>query len=148
MAIPSSYTEATLASYMQTVLQDVGLALGWTTTPDDYQNAVDESLLLMEVDDIADISGRASLRQLRAAARITVWSQVAAATAGDYKFSADGGSYDRHQVHEHALAMKAQAESDAYALGVGASWTVGQDRLKHVQDPYEYHTDAERTYSP
>jgi len=145
MAIPSSYTEETLADYMQAVLQDVATALGWTTTPDDYQNAVDEALLMVEMDDIAEISGRANINKLRTAARVAVWSQVAAATAGDYKFSADGGSYDRQQVHDHALAMLNRAETDAAALGLGHN-VIGQDRLRHVHDPYEYHTDEERTF--
>lgn len=143
MAAPSSYSETTLAQYMQEVLSEVATILGWTTTPDDYQTAVDETLLQYGVDDITTVTGRENIKKLRTLARVEVWRQAMAATAGDYDFSADGGRYNRSQVHEQAKAQHAMALQDAMAYGLD-NYRVTIDSINHIHDPYEYFEDDDR----
>lgn len=143
MAAPASYTETALADYMKAVLGPVATALGWTTTPDDYQEAVNETLLMYGVDAIGDVSGRASIQKLRAFARVQVWVQVVAAVSGDFDFEADGGRYDRSQMQEMALENLSLAESAAMAYGYDG-YQVAVDKLRHVHDPYAYVADDDR----
>jgi hypothetical protein len=143
MAAPSSYTETTLAEFMQSILQDVATTMGWTAAPDDYQEAINETLLMMGVDSIAAVSGRENIKKLRVYARVEVWRQVMAATSGDYDFSADGGSYKRSQVHEQAKANYALALQDAMAYGLDG-YQVTIDTVRYVHDPYQYVEDEDR----
>lgn len=147
MAAPSSYTEITLGQYMHGVLGPVAAALDYTepsADAGDYQNAVDEALLNYGADAIADVSGRENIRKLRALARVQVWRQVIAAVTGDFDFSADGGRYDRSQVHEMALKSLAIAEQEAMELGALPGYVVGVDAVQHIHDPYRYVPDEER----
>lgn len=146
MAAPATYTEETLAIYMRDgVLKDLSAALGWTLVPDDYQEGINEALLMMEVDSISEVSGRANIQKLRYAAQIAVWRQVVNATAGDYNFSADGGRYDRSQVHEMGTKNLDRAESDGMAFGLTPNYQVEIDSVKYTHDPYQYIPDDERT---
>lgn len=147
MAAPTSYTEIALATYMHGILGPVAAALSYSAPAGDpgaYQNAVDEALLDYGADDISTISGRENIRKLRVQARVQVWRQVIAAVTGDFDFSADGGSYDRSQVHEMALKSLAIAEEEAMALGALPGYVVGIDKVKHIHDPYAYVPDEER----
>jgi hypothetical protein len=115
MAAPLSYTEATLWQFMRDEMQDVGRALNWNNQTD-YQPAIDETQLQMGVPDIAQVAST-QIRLLRAVARVNCWRMAAQATAGDFDFSADGGSYSREQMHTHCLEMWKQAEADLALLG-------------------------------
>lgn len=122
MAAPTSYTEDQLAKYMHDVLGDdeLAAALDWRVEHDDYEEAVNESLLVYGVDSIDDITGRANIRKLRAIARAEVWRLVMSKTAGDYDVKLDSDSYSRSQLHKHAKAMYEHANSEAIRLGVTA----------------------------
>lgn len=146
MAAPTSYTEEALAIYMRDgVLKELSTALGWTLVPDDYQEAINEALLMMEVDSISEVSGRSNIQKLRYAAQIAVWRQVISATTGDYNFAVDGERYDRSQVNEQAHKALALAESDAMAFGLMPNYQVTIDNMKYIHDPYQYIPDDERT---
>lgn len=144
MAIPATYTETDLATYIQNgVLKDLSSVLGWTT-PSDYTEAVNDALLMMDVDDISEVSGRANIMKLRVAAQVAAWRQVVAATTGDYDFAADGGRYTRSQVNEQARAALKLAEDQAMAYGLLANYKVVIDAVSHIHDPYEYVEDDDR----
>lgn len=143
MAAPSTYTETTLAEFMQDTLQDVATAMDWTATPDDYQEAINETLLMMQVDAISEVTGRENIKKLRVYARVEVWRQVMAATSGDYDFAADGGNYKRSQVHEQAKANYAMALQDAMAYGLDG-YQVTIDAVQYIHDPYAYVEDDDR----
>ncbi len=144
MAAPTTYTETALAEYMRDgVLLEMATALGWSTAPDDYQDAVDDALLLFGVDAISEVTGRDNIKKLRALAKVAVWRTVMAATTGDFDFSADGGNYNRSQVNEAARKALALAESEAMAYGLDG-YEVVIDAVSHIHDPYAYVEDDDR----
>lgn len=147
MSAPTSYTEATLATYMHSVLGDVATTMGWSAGTASYGEAVNETLLAYGVDSISSISGRDGIAKLRALARVEAWRQVISNTAGGYDFSADGASYSRSQMHEQALASMRVAEADAMQYG-GYGYEAIFQNLEHVQDPYAYIEDDDRVRDP
>jgi hypothetical protein len=134
MSIPASYTETTLADFMKDQLKGIATMLGWTTTPDDYQEAVNEALLAYGVSDIATISGLANIKKLRALARVQVWKAALAAVAGDFSFSADGGSYQRDQVFQHIKDALQQATTEA--LVYDPNYAAEISMVDYGRDPY------------
>lgn len=119
MAISGYGNEAQLAAFMDRTLgrDELAAALGWSVTTD-YDDAVDETLLILDIADLSAVTGAAALRQLRAVARAEVWRSVMQRTAGDYDATLDGDSYKRSQLHDHAVAMYAAAREEAVSLGV------------------------------
>lgn len=141
MAAPTAYTESELAAFMVNMLSQVAGVLGWTGLVD-LQTAVDETLLAYGVDDVAQAT---DIRKLRALGRREAWRAAMQATTADFDFSADGGRYDRSQVHAQAAAMFQQAEVDALTFDDG--YVVAADRLIPIHDPYTVIIDDEdRTY--
>lgn len=134
MAIPASYTETTLADFMKDQLKTIATVLSWSTTPDDYQEAVNEALLAYGETTIANITGAANLRKLRALARAEVWKAAMAAVSGDFDFSADGGSYKRDQVFQHIKDMLSQAITDALVYDPGYAAEI--EEVEYGRDPY------------
>lgn len=112
MAIPSSYTEFTLASYMLTVTTNVAAALGWDA--DNFEEAVNDALVAYGVTDIADAT---DIAKLRAIAKVEAWRAVVDGTAADIEFTADGANFKRNQMHSQALAALERAQAEAVAKG-------------------------------
>ena len=132
MALPSSYNEAELRAYMVTVTSNVAAALGWSEA--NFTEAVNDALVLYGVATIAEAT---DIPKLRTLAKVEAWRAVADATAADYQFSADGGSYSRQQLHQQAVAALERAEGDAVARGYVDfnTLTIGLGAVKH-NDPY------------
>lgn len=126
MAAPTSYTETTFKTYLDALIGAVADALGWSVLGGQYNEALNEALLAYGADDIATITGTENIRKLRTLGRAEVWRAVLAEVAADYDFEADGGSYKRSQVYEHARRMFEAAVTEAlvydsnYAVEVGA----------------------------
>lgn len=135
MALPASYTETTLANLMHQTIGTAAAALGWTVAGNSYSEAINDTLLALDIDDPADAT---SLAALRAAARFFVWRAVADATAGFHRFSLDQQSFDLAQIHKHAVERQQQAESEAASLGVELTsvGVVTITPLRDVHDPY------------
>lgn len=111
MPAPTSYTEDTLADFMQAVLKSVATDLTWTDTAD-YQEAINETLLAYGAADIADAS---NITKLRLLARREVWRAVAEETAGHTDVDVSSGpvvgvNAKLSQIHTHALGMIKLAE--------------------------------------
>lgn len=147
MTIPSSYTEKSLAEYMHSagVLGHVATVLGLAVGVSDagsYAEAVNETLLVYGEDDITDITGSDNLRKLRGLARVQAWKMVVGNFAALYKFSADGGTYDRNQLFEQARKALEIAEADA--IQWLPEYAVLTGKLDPIHDPYRYLPDDER----
>lgn len=134
MSIPTSYTETTLADFMEDQLKNIATMLGWTTTPDDYQEAVNEALLAYGETDISQITGTANLQKLRVLARAEVWKAALAAVSGDFDFSADGGSYKRDQIFQHIKDMLDRATTEA--LVYDPLYAAEIEEVEYGRDPY------------
>lgn len=135
MTVPTSYTESELAAYMQTTIAPLDGVLGWTTVPDNYQEPVNDALLAYGVADIAEATDMVKLRTL---ARLMVWRAVVAATAGTYDYRVDNEQFSRSQIHEHAAAMLAIAESEAGAYVDDGRYSIAVGTVGYETDPYQY----------
>ena len=132
MAVPSSYTSAELKTYMDTTLGAVATALGFTTAAGGaYEEPVVEALLAYGADDIASAT---DVRKLRSLARVEVWRIVMNETTGDFNFAADGGRYDRVQLHENAAAQFKRAQIDALPYDDG--YAIEKGTIEVDYDPY------------
>lgn len=110
MALPTAYTEYDLAAFFRDeVLKKTATLLDWTQ-PDDYQGAVNDTLIAYGVEDIADAT---NIPRLRAIGRREVWRAVVEDTAGMYGYTVDGETYNRQQINAQARAAFDQAEKDA-----------------------------------
>lgn len=107
MPIPTVYTELQLAEYMHQVLGDDEVArdLGWSVVEGDYDEAVEETMLALGVDDLAGVTGLANIRLLRAVARRELWRLVMQRTAHKTDTNTEGGNEAHSQIHTHARAM-------------------------------------------
>lgn len=140
MAVPTSYTDDELAGYMHAALGATAVTLGWSVVESVYAEPVNDALILYGVSDISDAT---DIDKLRAAARLAAWRAVAAETATNFRFRAGQQSFDRQQVHEHALAMITASRTEAMRHGI--EHTLGHVPVFHRHDPYAYRTDAERS---
>lgn len=119
MAVSGYGNEQQLAAFMERTLgrDELAASLDWSVMID-YDDAVDETLLILNITDLTTVTGATALRRLRAVARAEVWRAVMQRTAGDYDATIDGDSYKRSQLHDHAALMYADARAEAVALGV------------------------------
>lgn len=119
MAAPTSYTENGLALFL---LNDPQLRPVWDTIGIDEEAAdgalaevINDTLLAMGKDQIADVSGREEIAKLRTLARYNAWIMVTGNFTIDINYAADGESFSRDQLFAHAQAMLALWESKAAA---------------------------------
>lgn len=141
MPVPATYTEDTLAAFMHQALGGTAEALGWSVVAGSYDVAVTRALVAYGTDSISSITGLANLAKLQALALVALWESVLWATAGDYDFQADGGKYNRSQVHSQALAALQAAKAAALAYDPGYQVTVGE--VDYPDDPYSYRPELE-----
>jgi hypothetical protein len=141
MALPSVYSDATLGAFIHADLGPIATTLGWTVAGGSYAEIINEALIIGNAASVADLS----VAKARALVRVAAWRVVAQHTAGDYKFSADGASYDRQQMHAHAVAQAARCEADAAAYMPAALIT--SDALTYINDPHSVvlNSDDENT---
>lgn len=137
MPAPTSYTEEEFATYLHQSLGHTAEALGWSTAGNDYDLIVEETLLAMGVSDIDEVT---DIRQIRALGQLHLWQAVANAVAGDYDFSADGASYSRSQLIQHAQQRLESARTAAMEWDPAYSAVVGE--VTYHRDPYADHDDA------
>ena len=142
MPIPASYTESTLASYMDSVIGSLADVLGWANSSSDYDEAVTDTLLAYGVDDIANAT---DMRKLRTLARRAVWqAAVNALVAGDFDKTAESGaslSLSQRLTNAEARLVEATNEASVY----DASYGVQRRSIVRSYDPYTVLNDSERT---
>jgi hypothetical protein len=135
------YTDSTFKEYLHRALGHTATGLHWSVAGGHYDELLLDTKLALDVNDLASLTSNADLKKLRVVGRVQLWRAVLAATAGDYAFSADGGSYSREQVHAHAQAMLAQAESEAMAVGALEGYVVSNGKASYPGDPYADYDD-------
>ncbi len=139
MAAPISYTEKTLAEFMHQDLGRTAEVLGYAAGIEDagsYAEAVNETLLAYGV---SDISAAVEIPRLRILARAAAWRMAASGLVTAYKFSADGSSYERSALFEHANRMLNRAEYNAAAWEDSRAHVVTVTRSQPLTDPYRYY---------
>jgi len=147
MAIPSSYTEKTLAEYMHVSLGKTAKALDLHFDPNgpgDYVEAVNDTLLDYGTDDITTITGLDAIKKLRMLAVASAWQFVVNNFVALYDFSADGGRYNRNQLFTNAQKMLETAAGVVAAnYGTGSN-TIRIRKVDHIHDPYTVRDRTER----
>jgi len=132
MAVPTAYTEDEFAGFLHGELGDVAAALDWSVASGDYDEIINETLISYDADDIADVD---EIGRLRALGRVALWKAALYSLAARYDFEADGGRYDRSQMHDMAKRNLMMAEDDALRY---ADWYVIEHTAIQYDDPYTY----------
>lgn len=144
MAFPTSYTEITLGQFMYKTLGDVATVLGISEPTEDansLEEAVYETLINYGTDDISTISGLQNIKKLRVLAKEAAWQFAVDNLAAQYKFSADGASFELQQIYEQAKKNLESARIDAFAYDPTYRATIGKVRFE--RDPYQTEYDTE-----
>jgi len=108
MAPKTSYTEAELRTYAETVLGPLAAALAIT----DFTDIVNEAIGEYGVDDVADIEGLTESKLLLACVRYKLWVFVADITVGKFTISDSGTSLNLAEIHKQAVARADAAQAD------------------------------------
>lgn len=142
MPVPTAYTEPELLQFMVDVLASVADILDWNVASSELKEALIETLIGYGITDIASAT---DLKKLRTLARMEAWRAVMQATAGDFNFQADGGTYSRAQVHAQAMNQFKLAESSALpylsTYKVSSVQVVYPDDVYRTQDEIDEDTD-------
>ena len=146
MPAPTSYTEKTLAEYMHAKLANVAKALDLHFYPDgpgDYQEAVNDALLMYGAETIDQVSGTDGIQKIRALAMVAAWRHVVTNFSALFDFSADGASYNRSQLFDQAKQSLQLAEDAASEFLTSGAYTARFISVNHVHDPYTVRTEDE-----
>jgi hypothetical protein len=115
MAIATSYTEAETKQFMETVLGDTAMKLGWSVGGDDFDEPTNEVLYVLDLADFSTITTQALVKKVRAVARVEAWRAAMYYTVHEASFSAGApgtGQTSRADVHRHAKAMFEMAKAE------------------------------------
>ena len=143
MAIPASYTEATLKAFLHAEAGDIASVLGWTVDGGSYDEAVNDALVGYGADDVTTITGRDNIAKLRAFARVAVWGWAVKQLSARVNHSADGRSVSRGDYQ--TMAAKAYQMAIVDALPYRDSYKITATRVYDRHDPYEPIADEDRT---
>jgi hypothetical protein len=138
MAIPASYTEAELKTFMLAAVAELGAVLGLTTSS--FAEAVNETLLAYGVDDIADAT---DIPKLRALARVEAWKVAVVAAGSRIDWSEAGASFKQSQYRAAANNGLSLAQSEAVPYGGGLAGNVVTVGTMTMNDPYAVVSDEE-----
>ena len=134
MALPSSYSELTLAIYMESVLG--GLATTLNLSADDMSEAVNDVAAAAGVTDVADAT---DVAQVRALAKVAALRVARTTAAGWYDFVADCGEFKRSQVQKQIGELLAAGERDA--LTYAPEYSIQTGTMTYIDDPYPFEDD-------
>lgn len=134
MPVPTSYTEEQFKAYLHSVLADTAALLGWTVDGGSYDEVVIDALFACDVTDITELSGAAAMRQLRVLGRLKLWAAVLRAALPEINYTADGATFNREAVFQHAMQMMKEARIDA--LPYDPDYTVDIAGVSRADDPY------------
>jgi hypothetical protein len=111
VAAPAQYTEETFILYIRDGVfrRKVADILRWDLTTN-YQEIVDQTLLDYGV---ATIEEALNIPKLRALGRMNAWKAVMEANVPAYQATADGATFHRDQIYDHARQQYNEAVSDA-----------------------------------
>ena len=115
MALPTIYTEETLAAFMRDCLKTIAKDLGWTTDAP-FAEPINETLLAYSPNGVTPIADATDIARLRALARIEAWRAVVEGTTGDYDASSKDDEMKRSQVNAQAKSALADARNQLTEL--------------------------------
>jgi len=136
MALPTSYSDASLAEFMATVLGSAADPLAWTVASGMYDEPVIDAIILYG-GGITAVSQATDIPKLRTVARYAVWRAVADATSGLVDITTDQDSFKLSQISTQAAEALVRSTAELQQLGVGQpDVTVTRGRLAGRPDAY------------
>lgn len=152
MAIPTSYTEEELKTYMETVLGPTATKLSWSVSAGHFDEPVNEVLFFLGESAFSFADDNQTLvKKLRMVARMEVWRAAAFYTAHEASFSVGSpgtGQTSRADVHRHCKEMftdaKSELEQTFPELFSETSWAVERIPVEYDGD---YYSNAGETVS-
>jgi hypothetical protein len=115
MALPTSYTDTELKEFMERVLGDTAHKLGWTAEDGDFDEALNEVLLVCGKADLTFVDTQAEVKKVRIVARMEAWRQAMANTvhAASHSAGAPGtGQVTLSDIHRQAKAQFEMARGE------------------------------------
>lgn len=134
MPVPTSYSEEDFKTYLHSILGDTAGLLSWTVAGGSYDEILIDALFACDVTDITQLSGAAAMQQLRVLGRLKLWSAVLQAALPEINYTADGATFNREAIFQHALHMLQEARIQA--LAYDPDYTVDIASVSRPQDPY------------
>ena len=134
MTLPTSYTSATIVTYMQNILDVVKDIVSISTNK--WDEVANDVLVMYGVTEYTSIT---DITKVRAIAKMLAWKTAMEAVSAWYNFSADGGRYDRKQIWEMCKDNYQDALDGAMVYDSNYVITIGE--IVHVQNPYTYDPD-------
>jgi len=144
MPVPTAYTEPALGRYMLSVIDQVGVTLGWDVTDLVVQEAVTDALLDYGDVPIASIAGSTEIRKLRALGQRAIWRAVVNTTSDYYSILDNGQKLERQQVNAQARQSLVLAESLCDQVGATNTWAMSIHAISRPHDPYSVVEDDTR----
>ena len=130
MAIPTSYTEDELRSYMVTALGDVASVLDiGTADMEEPANDVIDSY------GVTDVASATNVTKLRALARVGAWRKASQTATVQYTFRSGQSAFNRSDMYKFISDQLSRAESEAYQYDPAYAITV--QPIEYKNDPYE-----------
>lgn len=112
MAIKTSYTEAEVAQYMETLLGDTARKESWNAADGDFDEAVNQVLYNLEQNDFTFVSSAIAAAEVRAVSAVEAWRMAMYNTAhyASHSVGAPGtGQTSKADVHRFCKDMFEQA---------------------------------------
>jgi hypothetical protein len=150
MPVATSYTESTLASYLDAALGPMAAVLGWSVGANSYNLPISRAMRALGLSDVATVMAAADLAALEAVALREVWRLVVQHLATRYDISLDQQSLKRSQLQAMAKEALQIAEADT-VLSLAASGvtlvasgraSVQVSSIDYPTDPYGPRLDA------
>jgi hypothetical protein len=150
MPVATSYSEATLAAYLDDALGPMADVLGWSVGANSYNLPISRAMRALGLSDVTTVTAAADLAALEAVALREAWRLVVQHLATRYDFSRDQQSLSRSQMQKMAKEALQIAEADT-VLALAASGvtlvasgraSVTFDALDYPTDPYGVRADA------
>lgn len=138
MPAPSSYTEATLKTYMIDALGRVAGQVGLTTASASIGSAI---LLVERILGVTDVADLTDMVKLETIAAWRAWVTAADAAATSFDVGSDGDTAKLSQVYDHikerlADAYDAALVYDEVVASTGAGGVAVTTTLDGTPDPY------------
>jgi len=150
VAIPTSYTQTTLATFLHDELGSTltGI-LDWSVAGLDYDEPIYDALFFCDETDIAEFTTVAEIVKLRLFARLYTWKKAKGQLTIKYAVSEQGKNLQRDQIFDHIDNVLKDLLADAshyplpdsFIAQQGAAVTVGQ--VVFPDDPWDPDDDSE-----
>jgi hypothetical protein len=142
MPLATSYTESTLASYLDDALGPMADVLGWSTSANSYNLPISRAMRALGLSDVATVTAAADLAALEVVATREAWRLVVQHLATRYDISLDQQSLKRSQLQAMAKEALQIAEADTVlALAASGVTLVASGRASVQVSGIDYPTD-------